>query len=317
MYVSGSNKSQAYQGVNTRDEEIVTIPQGETEHDFNSILSGILSPMGNNDISEEELFAGLIQERIQKLKGSEAAASYSQALSAERSASTGQRFSIEEAARGVLQQLEDDGTLTYDEATTIHAQAFKAAQLDGNSEALYDDKGGPNDPTIAIAKLEAALLSARTKIEEIEGGDSDPGTLTLDIGNTGLPNIRVKINDDGTFGLPSTDDKKDSGVTPVDGAVPIDGAEGFLFKPISDTTGNLVILLPQSLKNNVESVILKNSSGETLEEGIDSGYANGDRQHFRFNKPGAEFGANVTVEVKLKSGGKEIFMIEDPSRRHD
>ncbi len=315
MYVSGSKNAQTIQGVNTRSSEIVTVQGGEETYDFESVLSGILSPLGKNEISEEELFAGIIQERIQKLKGSEAAQEYGAALAEEKQSAAGGRFSVEEAARSILQGMQNDGTLSEEEATTIHAQAFKAAQLDDNAEALYDDRGGPNDPTIAVARLEAALLSARTSMEVIDGGESDPGQLSLEIGNTGLPNIRVKVLDDGTFGLPSSDNSDSADM--ITGSEPMDGAEGFLFKPVSDSNGNLVILLPNALKNQVESVLLKNSAGELLEEGIQSGYGNGDREHFRFSKSGSDFPANLTVEVKLNDGSKQIYLIEDPAKRYD
>jgi hypothetical protein len=317
MYVNGSQNNKTFQGVTTRSAETVTTQDNESASDFGSILSGILSPLGKESISEEELFAGVIQARIKATKGDEAASEYASALAAEKSANSGnRRFSVEEAARGVLSQLQEDGTLTEAEATTIHAESFKAAQLDDNKEALYDDKGGPTDPTIAIAKLEAALLSARTVMEEIESGDANPGQLGLDIGNTGLPSIRVKIMDDGTFGLPNSEDSSKA-VNKIGESEPLDGPEGFLFKPVSDTTGNLVILLPHALKEQVESVILKNSAGEVLDQGNDGGYGNGDRQHFRFSKPGSEYPEQLTVEVKLEGGQKKVYLIEDPSLRYD
>ena len=55
-------------------------------------------------------------------------------------------------------------------------QAFDAAQLDSNVDALYDDRGGAGDPTMAMDLLENALLSARVKVEELV---SSAATMTI------------------------------------------------------------------------------------------------------------------------------------------
>lgn len=66
---------------------------------------------------------------------------------------------------------------------------------------------------------------------------------------------------------------------------PLPGAPvGFLWKPISDSTGKLAVLYPENL-----------GRGCTVagESGRDGGVGNGDRWHARFSKPGAAYGDNV------------------------
>lgn len=324
MLTDGVTTNQVFQGVTTRAAESST--PGETKEtnkkedkksastsDFDSVLTRILSPLGAEEISEEELFAGIMQERISQLKGEEAGTKFSEKLAAKKSelARPDGVVSAEEAARAAMEAMVADGTVTEAEAASIHAQSFKAAQLDDNKEALFDNRGGPGDPTIAMAKLEAALLSARTVIEKIDSGEEAAGELGLDIGNTGLPNIKVTTMEDGTMtGTSSTIGTAEEGN-------PMDGAEGFLFKPISESNGNLVVLLPAALSKQIESVVLKDSEDNELEQGTATGIANGDREHFRFSKPGGEYPENLIVEAKLKDGSLKTYKIADPSQRYD
>ncbi len=324
MLIDGATQNQGFQGVitkaatsSTSDGTKETTKKEEKKKastsDFDSVLTRILSPLGAQEISEEELFAGIIQERIAKLKGEDAGTKFGEKLASKKSelARPDGAVSAEEAARAAMESLVADGTLTQAEAAGIHAQAFKAAQLDDNKEALFDNRGGPGDPTIATSKLEAALLSARTIIEKIDSGEETAGELTLDVGNTGLPNVRVTTQADGTMTASSS-----SIGTAAEGN-PMDGAEGFLFKPVSESNGNLVILLPASLTKQIESVILKDTEDKEIEEGKNSGIGNGNREHFRFSKPGGEYPENLTVEVKLTDGSTKTYKIADPSTRYD
>jgi hypothetical protein len=45
--------------------------------------------------------------------------------------------------------------------------------------------------------------------------------------------------------------------------------------------------------------------------------ANGGREHFRFNKPGADYPKDLTVEVTMKDGSIKTYKIPDPSQRYD
>lgn len=96
---------------------------------------------------------------------------------------------------------------------------------------------------------------------------------------------------------------------------PNDGNEGFLWKPVSDTTGKLVVLLPSSLTGKVSSVkLLKDSLDET---GRLSSIANGNREHYRFNKSGSEYPNNLKVVISLKTGCTINYTIPNTGIRWD
>lgn len=98
----------------------------------------------------------------------------------------------------------------------------------------------------------------------------------------------------------------------------VDGPNGFLWKPKSESDGNLVVLLPPNLKGKVDSVSIKDANGNTVGTGKFSGDAkNGGRPHFRFDKPGAAYGNNLTVEAKTSDGRTVTFPINSGAARND
>jgi hypothetical protein len=140
-----------------------------------------------------------------------------------------------------------------------------------------------------MADLESALLSARACLS---------GEISAAVGEEA-----------------SSSTQESSTVAP-EGNV-IDGTDGFLFKPESDGEGKLVVLLPANLAYSVESLILKDEDGNEIERGEPSGYANGGREHFRFDKAGDEYPDNLTVEITLSDGTTKEYVIPDPSQRYD
>lgn len=76
------------------------------------------------------------------------------------------------------------------------------------------------------------------------------------------------------------------------------GSNGsFLWKPISESDGNLVVLLPSSM-SNVNRITVTGSGGSaTAGRGA---IGNGGRPHYRFNRSGGSFGNNI----KVYAGGK-------------
>lgn len=119
------------------------------------------------------------------------------------------------------------------------------------------------------------------------------------------------------------DDAKGGGADPqmknVGGrmAVPVDGPQGFLFKPASDSDGKLVVLVPKQCQGNVASVKVKDESGKVLSNGTLKGTFGDGRDIFRFDKAGASLPKNVTVEVTMKDGSVKKYPIGDPSKRYD
>jgi hypothetical protein len=90
--------------------------------------------------------------------------------------------------------------------------------------------------------------------------------------------------------------------------------EGFLYKPVSDS-GELVILLPSKYRDS--QVVLKDSEGNVIEQGRSTGYANGDREHFRFQQSGSKYPNGAIVEVTLADGSTMRHQVEDTSMRID
>ena len=113
--------------------------------------------------------------------------------------------------------------------------------------------------------------------------------------------------------------KSTKGKAGIDGRIvsSSDGPNGFVFKPESDHERKLVVLLPSKFGHSVEGVSLVKRDGELVERGRSSGFANGDREHFRFNLAGSRYPNNILVQVLFKDGDKLFYRIDDPGRRHD
>lgn len=83
---------------------------------------------------------------------------------------------------------------------------------------------------------------------------------------------------------------------------------GFLWKPISESNSKLVVLLPQSYNDGkVQLCYVLDSGNNIVETGVYSGDHNGDRPHYRFSKPGAQFGNNVTVIAEIAATGAKHY----------
>jgi hypothetical protein len=260
----------------------------QTGGDFESFLKGIMSPDSANNTNEEDLFAAMIQERLKAHVGDDAAEAYATKLSemkAKNTRSDGYVF-VEKSAEEALSALKSEGLITAEQATKVK---------NDNKEQLFDGRGGPNDPTIAVMSMEAALIQARSMIEKIENGE-----VTAESGSD------LKVTSGGSIASEN-----------IPNGTTFDGAEGFLFKPISENDKKLVVLLPAILTGDISKVLLKDKDGNEVESGRMTSVANGGREHFRFNKPGADYPKDLTVEVTMKDGSIKTYKIPDPSQRYD
>jgi hypothetical protein len=276
--------------------------------DFTKLMQDLLSPGQDNKVSEEDLFAGLIQERIKALKGDEGLAKFKTLFDEEKAKNTKSDgyIPVEVAARNALKRFVTAGNLTKEEGDKLHSEAFSAAQLDDNKLALFDGKGGANDPTMAVELMEKAILMAKAKIDAF-----GKGTETAE---------ERKLDDEYNpwAGLPASAQRSQHSSSTQSGpSSPMDGPDNFLFKPVSDSDGRLVVLLPKNLTGDVQEVVLKNRRGKEIEAGMYRGIGNGDREHFRFRSPGQDYPKNITVEVTLKNGETKSYKIPDPSKRYD
>lgn len=90
---------------------------------------------------------------------------------------------------------------------------------------------------------------------------------------------------------------------------------GFLWKPVSDSNGKLAVLLPPQYTGYVSACFIATRSGSVIEQGTYSSTANGNREHYRFSKPGSAYPAGVVVVADLKSGGSVHWPIPSPGSR--
>jgi len=279
----------------TTSNQIVTKPKddkkGSENSAFDMTLKGLMKPDGANKVSEEDLFSALIQERIKKEKGEDALKAFQELLATTKQSmqKPDGYIPVEDATKAALINFQTSGKLTAEEADTMYSEAFAAAQLDGNSEVLFDNRGGPNDPTIAVATMEQALMGSRVKIEKFDSGaEKAPLRSLLE---------------------PSASKAALTGVTP--------GADGFLWKPESEKDKKLVVLLPPRLSGMVANVRLMGPNGEEIETGRYSGNGNGGREHFRFSRAGGSYPDGLSVEVKLSNGETVRFGVGETSARSD
>jgi len=287
---------EAIQNTQQASQNQTVTPKSSTDgassgDEFEVTLRKYTTPDAANKVSEEDLFAGLVQERLQSIKGDGALASFQEKFTAQKDkmrAADGY-IPMEDAAKAALKELRSDGTLSTEEADTIYSQAFAGAQLDDNKDALYDGRGGMNDQTVALATMEQALLGSRVLVQKVDAGNEE-----------------VKIRS-----LDEASNTKTAAAVSGSG----DTSDDFLFKPVSESDGNLVVLLPSSLTGLISSASLIGPDGTLIESGRYSGVGNGDRTHFRFSKPGSSYPANLTVQAKLDNGETVSFNVANPSER--
>jgi hypothetical protein len=89
----------------------------------------------------------------------------------------------------------------------------------------------------------------------------------------------------------------------------------FLWKPVSESDGKLVVLFPSQYSlSSVDKVTIKGSFG-VEQPGRALSVANGNRIHARFSKGGGSYGSNVSVILHFKSGGTRTWTVSDGSKR--
>jgi hypothetical protein len=100
-----------------------------------------------------------------------------------------------------------------------------------------------------------------------------------------------------------------------------DGAGGFLWKPVSESNGQLVILFPPEFTGSVASGEVHNrfppKSSSLMDVGNYGGVHNGGREHYRFPRQGGAYGGNVFAVAVLKDGRRIGFPIANGALRTD
>ncbi len=264
-----------------------------TGGEFDQTLKAFIAPNEGNKVSEEELFSALVQERIKKTQGDGALGEFTTVLNSckSRMRKADGYVPVEEATKQALIEFKEAKKISQEEVDKIYSESFAAAQLDENKEALFDGRGGANDPTIAVASMEQALLLSRAKIESF-----DSGTAKADIRSISEAATGKAVGTAGSEAVTGTD-------------------AGFLFKPTSESDGKLVVLLPARLTGLVSGLSLIGPDGQVLESGRYRGVGNGGREHFRFSKPGGQYPNGSTVQAKLVTGEIVRYLISNTSQR--
>lgn len=171
------NKSAAKKESDATSAAATETAAGDSRAGLVSLLNSLTGSIDPASVNEEQLFAGIVYDRIAAAKGEAVANEYNTLLDAkmaEHTRADGFVF-VEDAARAALQEMEGSGKLTTAEAETIHAQAFQAAQLDDNTAALYDSRGD----TMAVAPTATAMEKVLAMLLKFDSGEMTPERMPL------------------------------------------------------------------------------------------------------------------------------------------
>lgn len=237
-------------------------------------------------VTEEQLFGASVADRIQSTVGDEAVDQFQIVFRQEKAklrAETGKR-SVEQSALNAMQTLTDSGVLTESERDKVYNQAFKMAQFDDDDTSLEDGQ----EPAKAVT----------TRLEAIAGADQKALTVS-------------DVDDERPFSLEAT-------AVEVEASYKTDvNWKGFLWKPVSESDGKLVTLMPNSLTGHVQQVTVMDKNGNVVDTGRFAGNANGGRDHFRFNVEGPSFELGSYLELTLDTGELVKIDIPDPAQRFE
>jgi hypothetical protein len=306
--ISATSGTQSTRGV-AKSAEASTATSGASE--FELFFKATVKAEKSSQVNEEELFAGLVKQRLENSKGSEVATEYQGFLDQEVSSRTKANGFIpyEDAAKAALSKLQQAGKVTDEETQKVYSESFQAAQLDDNKDALYDGRGGAGDPTVSLAELAFALQQAETICSGYDAGTNTAPLRSFTEASNSKPIPTTPTHNPGS---------SLSSITGTSREDPVDGPDGFLFKPVSSNEGTVAVLLPPAYAYNVSEVLLTDEDGNVLDRGVSTGYGDtGEREKFRFPKPGSEYPNNISVDVILTDGSVKSFPIEDPSQRYD
>lgn len=302
------NSSAPVSAQDTADKENTTPIDagGVAVSDFSAFMRQALGE-SKTQVNEEELFAAVVQERLAQ-ENPEAEAYFvqmqSQYINSMRRADG--YVPVEDAAVAALNATVEAGHIDATVGARINAESFRAAQLDDDHTALFDSHGSAGDATIAVMDIESALARSQAVLDEINGGTLEPDNRPLDTPSNSISGGGSSSHTDSSSG-PS---------------VARDGAGGFLWKPVSEADGKLVVLLPTDLKGAIDKVEIHSelppSPDSLLEKGRFTGDThNGGRPHFRFDQPGEAYGDNVHLVVFRDDGSTVTYDIDNGGDRHD
>ena len=176
-----------------------------------------------------------------------------------------------------------------------------------DSEVELEDSHSNTVISIAINMPTMRDATVRDTLKDLFPELKIPGVPSTDGGQIGPqpephnPNVLPTPPDDNTDVMP------DPGPATLNG--------NFLWKPESETTGELVILLDSGLTGRTHGVDVTDAEGVHA-TGEYASIANGNREHYRgFGRPGSQFVSPATVHVSLADGSVLSYIIEDTAAR--
>lgn len=270
------------------DEGSGKTKKAKTQSDsFERLIRENLVPDKNGEVNEEQLFVAAAAAKISQSSGANAR----ERFLSEVSANFSQSHSYEEAGKAALKKIQDLGIISSRSLGKIYSQAFAAAQLDSNTEALWDGTGGRRDKTIAVGdKTEAAATAAERLQEFLLNPDS------------------VTSRDVDEIPLGRVDHQK--GRT-------IDGPGNFSFNPARASDGFAEITVPKEVSQKVTAVLLRDFSGNIIDVASETDADENGARKFAFSASGISFPSNIIVEVQLTKGPALRYLIPRPSKNYD
>ena len=288
----------------TQSEASSVKPEIKSYKDFGSILSRTLAPDAQGNIHEEQM-QNAITYFLLNSKDTKLGVAYLEAFN-KYIGSGNPPMSAEDTVKASLKDMVKEGILKKEDAEKINGISFRAAQLDNNTNELFDGKGSNNDPTVAIMPMEQAITKAQNMLEAIDGGKELVASRSLDAPSNQKP-------------IASTDSGSLSSSEGLNSSSGSGGSGGFLWKPVSESDGKLVVLVPSTLAGNVASCEIHSTIPSTnstlIERGKYVGNVNRGRPTFRFSRPGAGFPNNCYVVATLKDGSTKTFSVPNGASR--
>lgn len=149
---------------------------------------------------------------------------------------------------------------------------------------------------------------------EPENGDSEAELDALERealihGGAGSLDCSDSGSDDGDDTESAVGDDESGDALERGDASDLDGT-GIVWKPVSESDGNLVVLVPTSMGNPGASVF--GADGQRVESGRYVGHTNGNRATYRFARPGRAFAAPAYLTI-----GETRYLVPDPAQRYN
>ena len=230
----------------------------------------------------------------------------------------------------IMRQFLRDDEINREEYRAFRDFAFGVSQLDSNrgrlSIARAKDQTNPNDTPLrevgtALEKIVANAPANQSEIEAFRAYQAELSKIKWREQHKASKSSESGVSSSAVSAPASSASASGSSAvsrsaSTSTGSVQSTGiSQGFLWKPISDSDGNLAILLPAFMTGLVAGLEIIGPDGKPIAVGRDGGVGNGDRMHFRFNQPGGSFPPGCQVLIHMKDGTAKSIKIDNPGSR--